>query len=304
MRARMISRLVLSAIPLLALAHTAARAQAEEWHRLWIPTGAALPEPVHVRAHAPADLGPDLESSEWLMVSTRYHQIHYQPSIDVKTLTDVYQVIDNLYDFLSRRSPVNAKVPVRVFLVPGQHGQSRVSPQTAAMRTGADADAAFIVGSLMHEETHLFNFAFLDGAAQGWWTGEFSCIYHQERARLTKQGVDLKSELARQLPNGPSGTLASLEGNGGTQAAFNSAVSALYFLEETYGAARMIEFRRESLVASKATNGRGLPASVFRDVFGKDAEALDREWRAFFGWTKDRPASPRVARSINDRRTG
>jgi hypothetical protein len=102
---------------------------------------------------------------------------------------------------------------------------------------------------------------------------------------LTKQGADLKSELARQLPNGPppSGPLASLEGP--TQRAFNSATSALYFLEETYGAERMIEFRRQSLLSSKASNGRALPASVFQQVFGKDAAVLDREWRAFFGWT-------------------
>jgi hypothetical protein len=147
------------------------------------------------------------------------------------------------------------------------------------MRTGADADAAFIVSSLMHEETHLFNFAFLGDSAQGWWTGEFSCIYHQERARLTKQGADLKSELSRRLPNGP---LSSLEGLG--QPAFDSALSALYFLEETYGTARMIEFRRQCLISSKATNGHALPNSVFRKAFDKDAAVLDGEWRAFFGW--------------------
>jgi hypothetical protein len=276
--ARAISHAVIRSIALLALANTIASAQLDEWHRLWIPNGAVLPEPVKVKAPALGDLGPELESAEWLMVSTKYHQIHYQASMDMRTLTEVYQVIDNLYDFLSRRSPANAKWPVRVFLVPGERGRSRVSPQAVAMRTGADADAAFIIGSLMHEETHLFNFAFLGAAAQGWWTGEFTCIYHQERARLTRLGADLKSELARQLPNGPSGALASLEGP--TQSAFYSATSALYFQEETYGAARMIEFRRLSLMSSKATNGQALPASVFRQVFGKDAVALDSEWRA------------------------
>jgi hypothetical protein len=242
-----------------------------------------LPEPVKVRVNALGDFGSELESAEWLMVSTKYHQIHYQASVDKGMLAEVYQVIDNLYDFLSRRSPANAKSPVRVFLVPGERGRSRVSPQAVALRTGADADAAFIVGSLMHEETHLFNFAFLGESAQHWWTGEFTCIYYQERARLAKQGGDVKSDMARRLPSGPSGPLASLEGP--SQRAFDSAVSALYFLDETYGDARMIEFRRASLVSSKATNGRALPASVFRQVFGKDAAVLDREWRDFFGWT-------------------
>ena len=150
------------------------------------------------------------------------------------------------------------------------------------MRTGANADAAFIVSSLLHEETHVFNFAFLGERAQGWWTGEFMCIYDQERALLTKHGVEIRQELARRLPNGPLGPLSSLDSL--AQPAFDSALSALYFLEEAYGPARMIEFRRQSLIASRETNGRALPASVFRQVFGKDVTALDREWRAFFGW--------------------
>src|SRR4029077_13452983 len=151
MRARAISHTAITSIALLALAYGAASAQPDEWHRLWIPNGAVLPEPVKVRVRALGDLGPELESAEWLMVPTKYHQIHYQATIDMRMLDEVYQVVDNLYDFLGRRSPANAGRPVRVFLVPGERGRSRVSPQAVAMRTGADADAAFIVGSLMHE---------------------------------------------------------------------------------------------------------------------------------------------------------
>lgn len=285
MRARVISHAAIGSIALLALAFRAASAQPDEWQRLWMPSGAVLPEPVKVTVHALGDLGSELESAEWLMVSTKYHQIYYAPSIDTVMLGAVYQVIDNVYEFLSRRSPVDARQPVRVFLVPGQRGRSRVSPQAVAVRTGADADAAFVVGSVMHEETHLFNLTFLGRGGQNWWAGEFSCIYHQERARLANQGADVRREFARRLPNGPSSPLASLEGP--AQPTFDAAVSALYFLEESYGTARMIEFRRQSLLASKSTNGHALPASVFLEVFGKDAAALDREWRAFFGWTNN-----------------
>ena len=278
-------------IALVALACAVAWLQPDDWHRLWIPNGAALPEPVKVRVTALEDLGPELEPADWLMVPTKYHQIYYQASADTRTVVEVYQVMDNVYVFLERRTPALAKPPVRVFLVPGERGKSRCSRQAVAMRTGADADAAFIVGSLLHEETHLFNFAFLGERAQSWWSGEFSCIYHQERARLTKQGVDLKSELSRRLPNGPLAPLSSLEGP--SQPAFDSAISALYFLEERYGTARMIEFRRQCLISSKATNGHALPTSVFRNVFDKDAAVLDSEWRRFFGWgsTAD-PHSP------------
>jgi hypothetical protein len=274
--------MAIRAIGSLVLACAVAGAQPDDWHRLWTPNGATLPEAVKVRVSALGDLGPELESAEWSMVPTKYHQIYYQASADIKTVVEVSRVIDNLYDFLGRRSPAKARLPVRVFLVPGERGKSRCSLQAVAMRTGADADTAFIVSSLMHEETHLFNFAFLGDRAQGWWAGEFSCIYHQERARLAKQGADIKSELSRRLPNGPISPLSSLQGP--AQPAFDSALSALYFLEETYGAARMIEFRRQCLISSKGTNGHALPASVFREVFGKDAAVLDREWRAFFGW--------------------
>jgi hypothetical protein len=276
-------------IAVLALTCVVAWTQADEWSRLWTPSSAALHEAVKVRATALGDLGPELESAQWLMVSTKYHQIYYQASADTRTVVEVCRVIDNLYDFLSRRSPAKAKSPIRVFLVPGERGKSRCSRQGVAMRTGADADAAFIVSSLMHEETHLFNFAFLGDRAQGWWAGEFSCIYHQERAQLTTRGADVRKELARRLPHGPIGPLSSLDGP--TQPAFDSAVSALYFLEETYGTARMIEFRRQCLMSSKATNGKGLPASVFRKAFGKDVAVLDGEWRAFFGWTETTPLS-------------
>jgi len=257
-------------------------AQPDDWHQLWTPDDSTLPKAVQVNVSVPKDLGADLESAEWSMVPTKYHEIYYQASTDMRTVVAVSRVIDHLYDFLARRSPTKATSPVRVFLVPGERGKSRCSAQAVAMRTGADADVAFIVSSLMHEETHLFNFAFLGGRAQGWWAGEFTCIYHQERALLTNRGADLKSELSRRLPNGPIGPLSSLEGP--SQPAFDSALSALYFLEETYGAARMIEFRRQCLISSRTTNGRALPASVFRTVFDKDAAVLDSEWRAFFGW--------------------
>src|SRR4029077_13502031 len=118
MRGRAISHAAIRSIALLALTYGVASAQSDEWHRLWIPNGAVLPEPAKVRVNALGDLGSELESADWLMVSAKYHQIYYQPTIDMRMLGEVYQVIDNLYDFLSRRSPANAKQPVRVFLVP------------------------------------------------------------------------------------------------------------------------------------------------------------------------------------------
>ena len=276
--------MAIRSIAALALTCAAAWTLPDDWSRLWTENRAAPIAPVRVTATAPGDLGPGLETASWLMIATKHHEIYYQPAADTATVEDVARRIDGLYDFLSRRSPANVTAPIRVFLVPGERGKSRCSRQAPAMRTGVDADATFILTSLMHEETHLFNFAFLGDRAQGWWAGEFTCIYHQERARLTKEGADVKREFARRLPHGPIGPLSSLEGP--TQPAFDSAASALYFLEETYGAARMIAFRRQCLISSGATNGKALPPSVFRAAFGKDATVLDAEWRAFFGWAQ------------------
>ena len=257
-----------------------------EWHRLWQKNGAPFPSPQTVQVGSLGELGSELEDREWLMVRSKYHHLYYQPSTDPKVVAEVYQLIDNLYEFLSQRSPATVKRPVLVFLVPGERGRSRCCFRTNAMRTGASVNTAFILSSLLHEETHLFNHAFLGDKSQGWWTGEFTCIYFQERARLTEEGSDIKAAFRSRLPNGPIGQLAELDGYG--ERAFDEAFTALFFLEETYGRARFSQFRRQCLVSSQASNGGPLPKSVFAQVFGKESQELDQEWRAFFGWPHER----------------
>ena len=262
-----------------------ANASSNDWKQLWQPNKAALPSPVKVRTGSLGSLGQELENREWLMVPTRYHQILFQDSTDRKKVAELYELIDGLYVFLSGRNPAKPATPIRAFLVPNEWGQSRCSQTTPAMRTGDKGDVPFLLTSFLHEETHLFNFAFLGGKPQGWWSGEFSCIYFQERARLEHEGRDLKKEGQSRLPHGPVAPLAELDARG--KSAFDEALAAQFFLEEKYGKERFDEFHRQCLLSSKAGNGGRLPEATFQQVFGKGAAALNEEWRTFYSWTDD-----------------
>ena len=156
---------------------------ADDWGRLWRKNSAALPTPVTATADDLGDFGRGIEGRAWLMVHTRHHRIHYQASLDRGKLAEIYARIDNLYDFLSERSPMKAKTPLAVYLIPEELGLSRCSRDARAMRTGAQGDTDFILSSLLHEETHLFNFAWLGERQQNWWCGELPvCISRNARA--------------------------------------------------------------------------------------------------------------------------
>lgn len=256
-----------------------------DWHTIWQkPT----PVPETIKVKQLGGLGEELENRKWQMISTQYHQIYYQPSTDTRKISEIYSLIDNIYKFLQGRSPKKLKTPIKVFLVPNESGRSRCSKLSNAMRTGVQGDTFFMLTSLLHEETHLFNFAFLNNIAQGWWTGEFTCIYYQQRALWQAQGKDVKKEIASTLPNGPRCHLTEIDER--AKQAFDEAVSALYFFEEKYGRKRANSFRLACLEHSKKTGGAHLPDSVFTKVFGKDINRLEQQWLEFYGWrsTKDK----------------
>jgi hypothetical protein len=264
---------------------------ANDWVTLWQRSDVAMPVPVTVRVGAGelGGLGEDLENCDWQMVSTGHHQLYFQPSADRAKVAELYRLLDRVYVFLSGRNPAKPSTPIKAFLVPNERGHSRCSQSVSAMRTGEQGELPFLLTSLLHEETHLFNFAFLGRKPQNWWCGEFSCIYFQERARLDAEHRDLRKELSSRLPKGPIGPLAELDRHG--KDAFDEAVAAMFFLEETYGCARFNDFRCQCLASAKASNGGKLPESIFKQVFGKDSTTLDKEWRAFFGWPEIRVAA-------------
>jgi hypothetical protein len=136
-----------------------------DWENIWLLT---MPEPTTVEVNNLGGLGEELENRQWQMVATKYHQIHYQLSADKGKVAEICSRIDNLYKFLAERSPAKPQIPIRVFLVPGERARSRCSKISNAMRTGDMGDAFFMLASLLHEETHLFNFAFLNNEQQGW----------------------------------------------------------------------------------------------------------------------------------------
>jgi hypothetical protein len=259
-------------------------APAEDWATLWQPAAVTMPAPATVRVLGSdvGDLGEDLANRDWLMVSTARHQLYFQASADRAKVAALYPLLDGVSAFLRGRSPATPTSSIKVFLVPDERGHSRCSQIVRALRTGEQGDLAFLATSVLHEETHLFNFAVLGRKPQNWWCGEFTCIYFQQRALLESQRGDVKQELRRRVVQGPKAPLAQLVGPG--QDALDEAAAAMYFLEETYGRARLNEFRRQCLEAAQAGSAGPWVEKVFQRVFGKDAAALDREWRRYFGW--------------------
>ena len=263
----------------LALGAAAAADQSPDWSALWrLP----LPASRVAAVGSVPELGADLENRSWRMVPTRYHQVHYQPTADEGMVAEVCSRIDNVYEFLAGRSPAKPNTPIRVFLVPNERARSRCSRAANAMRTGDQADAQFILASLIHEETHLFNFAYLAEVPQGWWAGEFFCLYFQERALWDAQGKDVKNEAAARLPNGPRCRLAEIQSRG--KDAFDEAIAALLFLEERYGREKLVAFRAACLRESRKTAGGPLDDAVFVEAFDRTVAQLDAEWREFYGW--------------------
>ncbi len=275
-----------------SIANKSNKQESNDWDIIW---QRQMPEPKAIEVKQLARLGKDLENRKWLMISTDYHQIYYQPSTDKKKVSELYSLIDNIYKFLEGRSPAKPKTPIKAFLVPNQRGRSRCDKTSNAMRTGDQGDVLFIMTSLLHEETHLFNFAFLNDVPQGWWTGEFSCQYFQQRALWKAQGKDIKKEIISLLPNGRQYDLSQLAKHG--KKAFDEALSALYFFEEKYGRERSKRFRQACLEESKKTKGKPLSDSVFAKVFGKDINRLEQEWLQFYGW--ESPEKRRFVRVLD-----
>lgn len=250
-----------------------------DWDSIWL---LPMPEPTTVETGKLSDLGEELENRQWQMVATKYHQIHYQPSTDKRKVAEIYARIDNIYRFLAERSPAKPQIPIRVFIVPDEFGHSRCSKISNAMRTGDKGDALFMLTSLLHEETHVFNFAFLNSMQQGWWAGEFCCIYFQQRALWHGQGKQVKQQIKSLLPDGPRCHLSEISNRG--KLAFDEAISVLYFFEERYGREKLIALRKAFLAESKRTNGRSLSNSVFEEVSGKGVEQLEKQWMTLYGW--------------------
>ena len=254
-----------------------------DWKMLWNKrTMPPMPAAVTVHVDGLSGLGEDLENQEWLMVPTKYHQICFQSSIDPKKISEVYYLIDNIYEFLQKRTPDKfaiPKTPIRAFIVPNQRGRSRCSFQANAMRTGDQGDLIVNITSFLHEETHIFNMAYLVDKPQGWWAGEYFCQYYQRRAEITARRKNVRKEIHSKIAPGPKFHLAEIEASG--RDAFEESFAALYFFEQRYGQDKLDEFRRFCLLDSK-NKRENLENSMFETVFGKDTESLEKEWLAYY----------------------
>jgi len=254
-----------------------------EWERLWTPHPVPNRRVRREYVTGISDLGEDIAGKEWRVVATQYHDVYYMPSMDPDKLEQLLSRLDNIYAFLAPWSPAPLTTPVRVFLIPGQWAHSRCSVKDHAMRTGDVAPAEFLLTSLLHEETHLFNFAYLGGLGQGCWAGEFSCQYFQLRAGMEREGRRVLQEIVtKRLPWGPSCKFGQIALDCTNH--FPEAFSALYFLDEAYGADQLVRLREAWLKAAKERHGGTDGEDAFLSVCGKGFDKLDREWRQFYRW--------------------
>lgn len=241
-----------------------------------------MPDSTPVIAFSLGGLGKDLEQREWQMISSKYHSIYFQESSDRAKVHAVFQLIDNVYDFLSAITPVKDNTPIQVYLAPGEKGNSRRATDVNGIRTGADAEVAVIIGTILHEETHLFNNALLEYSTANWWAGEFTAFYFQMRALQHVSGGDVRDFIRKSTPQGPTISILSLDRVG--QPAIATAFTVLYFLEETYGREPLDAFRRAMIKSSHHTADRSLAAAGFEKSFGDKMPEIERKWRAFYGW--------------------
>ena len=247
---------------------------------LWVPRAVDLSRPQIEVVKNAGTLGENIEDKQWRVISTKYHLLYYQDTIDKNTLKQVARCVDNIYDFLKMWNPATPKIPIKAFLTPDQ-GQSKCSPEDNAMRTWEGRSFALVLTSLLHEETHLFNFAYLD--RQGSWAGEFSCHYFQQRARLEANKQDVKRYVDTKLPNGPNCTIGEIADQG--QERLDESFSVFYYLHKAYGDEVLFKFRCESLrIAKNSQNIKRDSVDAFRIATGKQIDALDSQWRKFYGW--------------------
>ncbi|MHC4592786.1 MAG: zinc-binding metallopeptidase family protein [Planctomycetota bacterium] len=84
------------------------------------------------------------------------------------------------------------------------------------------------------------------------------------------------------MPEGPACSVDQIELLG--DSAWDESFAAMFFLEEEHGPRKLAEFLA-AMRKQRATHGSGgIPETLFREVFRKDSEQLDAEWRRFFGW--------------------
>jgi hypothetical protein len=256
------------------------------WESIWQRNSVDIGNPSHEYIKSADDLGKDIEGKEWNKLSTKYHLVYYQPSLEKDKLQQVVLYLDNLYDFLKKWNPAAPRTPIKTFLVPNEMGHSRCSRNSNSMRTGDKGDAVFMVTSLLHEETHLFNFAYLGARPQNWWAGEFSCIYFQSRARMLAEKTDILQFVISKLPNGPKsalGEIAAAASQKITDSIFDEAFSAMYFLHATYGDDKFRAFREELLSLDTSINVTGTERA-FKRAYGAGFADLDHQWRNFYKW--------------------
>lgn len=243
---------------------------ADPWAGLWTPE----PSAVH--------------RGEGHELSTRRFRLRYpeqwRTEHDRRLALHVAARLDGLYDFLALRYSSAPAEPVNAALVAGERGRSRTEPEGNLIRTGAQVDLHFALGSLFHELVHLFNFA-QPGAAQDFWSGELFAQYHADR--LETLGLEHRERyrgLSRADPKKLDWTWIAMLDERFAQMPerereqlMDLGVSVYYFLEDSFGQGPTLCFQRAHLDPSRRKD-----PGVWKACFGKTYKELHAGWRRYY----------------------
>ena len=243
-------------------------AERERWKNLWKPKKCDLSNVQTIVE----------DGKKWNNVSTRYFEFHFTETSNRKKVRQLASAMDNLYMFLHERTGRDIPYPIKAYLIPEQYGRSRCDFQTMSIYTGDEGDFEFNLTSYMHEITHLFN----KGRVQNWWSGEFMCIYNQERMRLGEEAARRFFRKAAERDTTRWDRVAEIDRSQLTGKKWNNRLflgaAIHYFVEETYGLEKLKEFwDLNSQPGSRMEIG-----SIITAVFGKDIDEMEREYRLFY----------------------
>ncbi len=218
------------------------------------------------------------EGQKWNRISTKYFDLHFKNSADREKILRLARTQDNVYRFLHERTGRDIPYPIKAYLMPGDT-QAHCDFKTTSIYLTEMGDLDYYICLYMHEVTHLFN----KGRAQNWWSGEFMCSYDQGRASRHENGA---WEFFKKAAERDSAKWAEVDGNMDRSSLPGAkwdnrlfkAGAIYYFIEETYGAKKLVEFWDRNCDSLAGNDVQ----PIFEAVLGKTIEELQDEYQWFY----------------------
>lgn len=218
------------------------------------------------------------EGQKWNRISTKYFDLHFKDTANREEVLKLARTQDNVYRLLYERTGRDIPYPIKAYLMPERIG-AHCDFETMSIYMTETGNLDSFISWYMHEVTHLFN----KGKMQNWWSGEFMCIYDQERSIHHEAGIWEFFKNAAETDTTPWNQVddnmdrSKLPGEKWDNRLFKAA-AIYYFIEETYGVKKLAEFWDRNC-EPRVDKDIG---PVFEAVFDKSMEELQEEYQRFY----------------------